>query len=55
MNGRNLADQMEQHVAELMAQGWTRHDAENEAYDLFIGADERHPERYETEKEVSDD
>jgi hypothetical protein len=56
MTGRNLFQQMEDYTLKLMRdEGYTRHDAENEAYDLFIGADERHPERYETEKEVSDD
>ena len=56
MTGRNLAEQMEDYVLELMReQGLTRHDAESEAYDIFIGADEAHPERYELQKEVSDD
>jgi hypothetical protein len=56
MTPRNLADRMEAYVLELMRErGYTRHDAESEAFDIFIGADEAHPERYDLQNEVSDD
>ena len=56
MTTRNLAERMESYVLELMRErGYTRHDAESEAYDIFIGADEAHPERYGLQNEVSDD
>jgi hypothetical protein len=48
MTPRNLADRMEAYVLELVRErGYTRHDAESEAFDIFIGADERNPERYD--------
>ena len=56
MTPRNLAERMEAYVLELMRErGFTRHDAESEAFDIFIGADERNPERYDLQNEVSDD
>jgi hypothetical protein len=55
MTGRNTLALMAHHASELMSQGWTRHDAENEAYDLFIGADERRPEIYSTPTEDAED
>jgi hypothetical protein len=56
MTPRNLAERMEAYVLELMRErGYTRHDAESEAFDIFIGADEAHPERYDLQNEVSDD
>jgi hypothetical protein len=48
MNGRNLADQMEDYTLKLMRdEGYTRHEAEAQAYAVFIGEDEHAPERYE--------
>ena len=56
MTPSNLAKRMEAYVLELMRErGYTRHAAESEAYDIFIGADEAHPERYGLQNEVSDD
>jgi len=56
MNGRSLSHQMEDYTLKLMRdEGYTRHEAEAQAYAVFIGEDEHAPERYETEKEVSDD
>ena len=47
MVNQSLTKQMEAYVQKLMDErGYTRHDAENEAYDIFIGADERVPEPY---------
>jgi len=46
---------MKRHVELLVEQGWTFEQAELEAYDLFIGADERHPERYESTEDDSDE
>ena len=48
MTEQTLSSQMKRHVELLVEQGWTFEQAELEAYDLFIGADERHPERYES-------
>lgn len=58
MSGRNLANQMEDYTLKLMRdEGYTRYEAEAQAYSVFIGEDEHAPERYETENEneVSDD
>lgn len=48
MTERNLIVDMKKYAELLVEQGWTFEQAELEAYDLFIGADERHPERYES-------
>lgn len=55
MTEPTLSSQMKKHVELLVEQGWTFEQAELEAYDLFIGADERHPERYESTEDDSDE
>ena len=47
MAERDLIKDMKRHVELLVEQGWTFEQAEREAYDLFIGADERVNERYD--------
>jgi len=55
MTEQTLSSQMKRHVELLVEQGWTFEQAELEAYDLFIGADERHPERYESTEDDSNE
>lgn len=47
MAERDLMADMKRHVELLVEQGLTFEQAELEAYDLFIGADERVNERYD--------
>jgi hypothetical protein len=40
---KTLSEQMEEYIQQLMREeGYSRKEAEEEAYDIFIGADERH-------------
>ena len=55
MTERNLIVDMKRYAESLVEQGWTFEQAELEAYDLFIGADERHPERYESTEDDSNE
>lgn len=47
MTERNLNLEMKRYAEYLVEQGWTWELAELEAYDIYIGADERVNDRYD--------